>query len=446
MPRFRAIVVLEGVETGDRRFINLGALTHRALPLTLMGMTRNPDGGYGHDGAEVVGRIDTLTREDASDWIDESTGTTWRETAGGTDVYAWIGEGEFDDRAEAVDVEQLVRDQHLRGISVDLAATESEVEVTEEDEDGWPVDWLDRLTAGEIAAATVCNIPAFRGCTIELTGDAEPAAEAQADQGLAASGGPWLPAFRVLADGPGCTPCGVDPRTRTSVTASGGPLEPPAAWFADPGLDGPSPLTVHDDGRVVGHLAVWGTCHTGFSGQCITPPTSRTGYALFRTGAVRTAEGQDVPVGHITLGTGHADLHAAAGPAAAHYDDTGSVVADIATGEDAHGIWVAGALRPDVSDLQVRQLRSAPLSGDWRRHGGGLELVAALAVNTPGFPVVRSVAASGVPQALVAAGARAVKATSDPFGGPDARKVMAGLHQELLHLQRDRMLRRLGRR
>jgi hypothetical protein len=47
-----------------------------------------------------------------------------------------------------------------------------------------------------------------------------------------------------------------------------------AAWFRNPHLDGPTPLTVTDDGRVYGHLALWGTCHTGFDGVCIEPPHS----------------------------------------------------------------------------------------------------------------------------------------------------------------------------
>ena len=95
MARFRTIVVFEGVETGDKRKIGTGALTTRALPLTLMAMDHNPEGGWGHDGAEVAGRIDTLTREDASSWVDEATGQTWGEVAGGQ-VFAWVGEGEFE--------------------------------------------------------------------------------------------------------------------------------------------------------------------------------------------------------------------------------------------------------------------------------------------------------------------------------------------------------------
>lgn len=430
--RFRTIVVMEGIDAGDdaswRRRIGVGALTARALPLTMMGMTRTAPG---HDGAEVVGSLTSLERVLFTDEVDAATGQTWGAVAGG-EVWAWVGEGVFDDRPEAADVEQLVRDQHLRGVSVDLAATMSEIEVVAEDEDGFPTEILDTLTAGEIAAATVCNTPAFRGCTIELVDDdADAGTEVDGDvvDAIAASAGPWLPAFRIINDGPGCEPCTTDP-DRATLVAAAGPEFPPAAWFtAD--LPGPTPLTITDDGRVFGHLATWGTCHVGFSGQCVTPPRSRTGYALFRLGAVRTAEGEDVAVGHATLGTGHAALSADLSAALAHYDDTGTVVADLAAGDDAHGVWVAGAMRPDATPEQVRAFRSASLSGDWRRHGGALELVAALAVNVPGFPVprTRSLAASGVPVSLVAAGAQAVPART-----PDAAAVV----REAFRLERAR--------
>jgi hypothetical protein len=51
-------------------------------------------------------------------------------------------------------------------------------------------------------------------------------------------------------------------------------------------------------------------------------------------------------------------------------------------------------------------LRAASLSGDWRRIDGSLELVAALAVNVPGFPIPRTQAsmAASAQTALVASG------------------------------------------
>jgi hypothetical protein len=55
----------------------------------------------------------------------------------------------------------------------------------------------------------------------------------------------------------------------------------------------------------------------------------------------------------------------------------------------------------------VRALRASPISGDWRKVDGNLELVAALAVNVPGFPVIprpQGMVASGGLTSLVATG------------------------------------------
>ena len=191
---------------------------------------------------------------------------------------------------------------------------------------------------------------------------------------------------------------------RLPITASGGPASPPKEWFENPNLDGPTPLTVTADGRVFGHLAAWGVKHIGMPGN-VTAPHSNTDYAYYKTGVVTTASGEDVSVGQLTLSGGHAPLSANAATAAAHYDNTASAVADLNVGEDKHGIWLAGALRPGVDNDQIRALRASAPSGDWRPIGRGLELVAACQVNVPGFPVARARVASGQMMALVAAGA-----------------------------------------
>jgi hypothetical protein len=49
---------------------------------------------------------------------------------------------------------------------------------------------------------------------------------------------------------------------------------------------------------------------------------------------------------------------------------------------------------PEADDAAVRVMRATPLSGDWRRIGGNLEMVAALHVNTAGFPIPRAFTAS----------------------------------------------------
>lgn len=175
--------------------------------------------------------------------------------------------------------------------------------------------------------------------------------------------------------------------TLESLTAAG-QLYPPKSWFDDPRLSRPTPLQITDDGRVFGHLATWKTCHLGVGNKCVMAPKSATGYAHFHLGSVKTQEGVLVPVGKITLGTGHADKRFGVQPAAQHYDDTGTAVAVVRAGEDSHGIWVAGGLTAELAEHRVAELRRSPLSGDWRRVNGNLELVAALAVNDPGFPVL----------------------------------------------------------
>lgn len=177
--------------------------------------------------------------------------------------------------------------------------------------------------------------------------------------------------------------------TALALVAGGGPAAPPSAWFADPQLSEPTALRISQDGQVSGHLAVWDSCHISHPDDCVSPPRSATDYAYFHTGALLTSEGEEIGVGHLTMDTGHADGGKRVMQALAHYDNTGTVAADVRAGEDQYGIWVAGAMRPKLADEQVRSLRSAPLSGDWRRVNGALELVAALAVNVPGFPVPR---------------------------------------------------------
>lgn len=192
-----------------------------------------------------------------------------------------------------------------------------------------------------------------------------------------------------------------------AVVASAAGL-PSIGWFRDPGLTELTPLTVSGDGRVWGHLAAWGQDHVGLPGQRIRPPRSAADYGYFHTGALSVddaGEVREISVGKLTMDTGHAGTSLGHSATVAHYDHSGSVVAQVCCGEDEHGIWYAGALMPGLDELSVRRFRGCGLSGDWRKIGNGLELVAALSVPVPGFPVPRARVASGEPQALVAAGA-----------------------------------------
>lgn len=245
-----------------------------------------------------------------------------------------------------------------------------------------------RLAAAGIIVKTPADSEVFQNA--DVAGVTEPGIHVQVGERSIGVGGP-------SADGDAITAAGV--------------LKPAGYMFANPDLRKPTPLVVDDDGHVYGHLATWRQCHMGVGNKCVMAPRSVKDYAHFKTGSVLTAEGSTVRVGKITLGTGHADKSYGVIPATEHYDDTGTCVAVVNAGEDSFGVWVAGAVVDGVSEASIAELRRSPLSGDWRRVDGNLELVAALAVNSPGFPVLHEDVSGQY--SLVAAGVLA----SEPDGG-----------------------------
>lgn len=224
------------------------------------------------------------------------------------------------------------------------------------------------------------------------------------------------------------------------LSAASTPVKPPAAWFQDPNLTGPTPLTVTADGRIYGHLAAWNVCHTGIGNKCVMAPRSAASYRHFKVGSLVTDDGKTIAVGKITLGGGHADPQLGYIPAAEHYDNSCAAVAVVECGEDKHGIWVAGATVAGLSEERIAELRRSPLSGDWRRINGGLELVAALAVNSPGFPVLRASAEdSEVDETLLAAGV-VTQSGVEPVGAAD---LDGSVREQLSALPRIERLKRL---
>jgi hypothetical protein len=304
----------------------------------------------------------------------------------GREIHAYGSYVKTDDPS-AMSLQNLVRNGELRGVSVDLDSLEYEVIVPTEA----PTETLDpatgevavsmddlkmRVTSARVMGATVVPFPAFQEAFIE---------------NVAALTASIL--VRPEVTGWISTTSSADDSDRGSIVASGHPIEapvvPPSSWFANPRLTEPTPLTVDDSGRVYGHLAVWGQCHVGFGDRCIQPPHSPAAYAHFMTGEIMCDDGFRFPVGQITMNSGHAPQSASASQTAAHYDNTALAAADVTAGEDDFGIWVSGALRPGLDARDVRALMASDVSGDWRRIGGSLELVAVLAVNVPGFPKIR---------------------------------------------------------
>jgi hypothetical protein len=385
--QWTATLAPEAAMTADNRAFAPDSISWRDLPLTLMGLVETSAEG-GHDGAQVAGRIDNI----------------WRE---GNLIQA---SGVFDDGEFGQMIARMVGDGTLRGISVDLAVHQYDV--------GPKSDWFDAegvwapkpddetdapslidIAFGEkgddtiivvadatIGMATACPFQAFAEATIQLASSLVASTQLEAMWTVTSQGG-----YRV-------TPVRNAAALVASAVETEIPVRPPVEWFANPEFDGPQPLTVTDDGQVYGHAAEWNVPHIAFPDNHVYAPRSKTDYAYYMLGEIACADGERVPVGNITLGTGHASSGLGQAAAAAHYDHTGTVVADVACGEDEHGIWVAGAVRPGTSEETIRVLRAAKLSGDWRNVNGNLELVAALAVNVPGFPIPRtraSVVASG---------------------------------------------------
>lgn len=453
---WHGVLAPEGTPSGDGRQFAVDALTHRDLPLPLKIMYADADG---HDGSVICGRIDKIWREDG----ELRSEGVFDNSEHGYEAVRQIAEGML--RGVSVDVDQVVAAVDAQDADTGLmvfasariaAATLCAIpafaeawvqlgpwqDINEEDAEtedmegeefadaagqfkrvpqktkdgpGWITNpkpthritdyWVDGVGAAKIQ----WGVPGdFNRCRVQL---AKYVQNPQWLAGLCAN-----LHYRALNAWPG------QASARTAAAASDGSLTAsasvsfapsdqiivPKEFFTNPNLDAVTPLTVTEDGRVYGHLATWGVCHIGIGDSCVNAPNSKTNYSMFTTGAVLTDAGP-VAVGQISLGGGHAHEKLGVRATLAHYDSTSTAVADVTAGEDSYGIWVSGVLRPGVSAEDVYDLRAAVLSGDWREvivNGeSNLELVAALAVNVPGFPIPRpSLAASGGTQtALVAA-------------------------------------------
>lgn len=389
-PRWEGVLTIENEMTGDGRMFEGEAVRWETLPVPLRWV--KSDVGE-HDGAVVVGRIDEVYRDGnrvmgrgvfdggSADGIEAA-----RQVAAGLTPGVSV---DLDD----VSVEIRVKNSILTGRNIDLVAIEEDEEGVTTVAEFMPDDEVAVTTDARLRAATIVATPAFAEARIYILEDEGEPSELTV-----------VPVIR-------------------SVTASAG-RRPPRAWFADPKLSKATPLHVTDDGHVYGHLATWGTCHTGFPNECVQPPSSATNYAYYRTGVVVTDDGGEVPVGHVTMNTSHANRRFGAADTSAHYEHTGACVADVAAGEDAFGIWVSGSMRPDVDDDEIAVLRSSPLSGDWRRIGGNLELVAALAVNSPGFPIPRALVAGGGVKSLQSSNVVMPAPTPEPQMDAALRRVV----------------------
>jgi 2'-5' RNA ligase len=174
------------------------------------------------------------------------------------------------------------------------------------------------------------------------------------------------------------------------------PNVPPADWFTEPPADLPQgAFTITDEGRVYGYLAPAGIAHRAFRNRRVEVPMGNVDYSRWMGSEAIVAGGGRVVAGPITFECGHCDPRASTDPTKRmeHYDNSCSIAAKAAIGENEHGVWIAGALEPGVSAEQVSRMLGCRLSGDWAPHpekAGWREFVAALLVPVPGFPMARS--------------------------------------------------------
>lgn len=390
--RWHSDLAFEGLSTGDGRYIVLGALSWRDLPLTLMAMVETTEGG--HLGAQVSGRIDTAAKRD----VDMSGG---RLPDGVKSVYST---GYFDSGEYGSEIERMVSGDVLRGVSVDMSIadwafrdpeTGQIIDPETATDDEWEKAFLGEyemaVLDGTIMAATVCPTPAFADAKIALL------ASSTAHFGHTWRANAFAAQQFGIDVGQLCTtlhaPLVIE-HVESFVASAGFPVKPPRDFFFRKEADRRVPLTFTEDGEVYGHLAGWTDCHTGYVNgawsQCVTPPRSRTDYEHFHVGDMPTAEGDLIPIGKLMLGEAHAPAHGGPTQARGFYDRTGQIGCYVRATDGKHGIWLSGAIRNDLTDEQWRDLNANPPSGDWRSVKGNLELVAAIAVPVPGYPIPRA--------------------------------------------------------
>lgn len=347
-----AVVAKLGEQTSDGRMLASNiTLSFREMPLPLMWCKQNAGG---HDMSYTVGVIESAKVSGA----DVLASGYLLNTPEADEAAGEIGHGVSEPSVDLGAVEWMLTDEDGKEIS---------------EEEWWdlPMDAvvIQTVTAAELIGTTLVSTPAFG--TTKITLDADRSS-----------------------------------REPAMVASAAEEFRPPVydhRLFENPKLSGPTLPTMGEDGRIYGHLACFGACHRSIQSECIIAPRSPSDYSNFHTSpAVKLDNDVRLPVGRLTVGTGHASDKLRPGPAMAHYDNTGSCFALVRVGEDKHGIWFSGVAAPWATAEQVQMGVSSPLSGDWRDFGKGLDLIAALAVNTPGFAARGRSDEQGRPLALVA--------------------------------------------
>lgn len=374
------VLVVEGSPTGDGRQFAAGALTWpqlgetASLEIPLGWMYERSHGGMSTDKVVNVGRIDTITRNGNEL---HGTGVLNLDTEWGRKAAQQMGTRDDPGFLAGVSID-ADDPTDPRGLDIEYVFPDSCALEDEpiDDEDPIAVDMacmvpeLEIYHSGRIRAATLVDIPAYVEARLYL------------DQ-------PVPEGTQVDADA-------VDMPVVASSFTMEIPDLPPAAWFDEP-RDEPEigAITVTDDGRIFGYLAPKHVAHRGIRDKRVTVPMGNVDYGIWMNRVTLADDGKGgftrVATGPITMDCGHATASPRVVGAARrdHYDNSCSIVATVRVGENSRGVWISGAVLPDVTPDQVRRMMACQLSGDWGPHRekpGKRELAGALLVPVPGFP------------------------------------------------------------
>lgn len=383
---FEGVICVAREPTTDRRAFT--EFSWSELPIALRNNIEESHGGQPHTTAVLVGRIDTLEMRGRELY---ATGVLDLDSEHGREAHRLMG----------------TRDNpgFLRGVSIDGSerpGMPSTVEMVfpagcadlgpESTPDQMANCMEPQLTIWDhvrVRAATLTPIQAIEGATLYLSEGAtempdELEREYDMTSPVAASSEP------TMAD------------VVESLTAAAAtiviPDLPMAEWFLEPeDLPEFSAITITDSGRLYGLLAPANVAHRGYEKKT-TVPMKNVDYTTWQNKITLAsdADGNTIRIatGAVTLDCGHASTSGplARSPQVAldHYDSTCSLFATACVGENRHGVWIAGAVLPDVTPGQVARALACALSGDWRpskNRQGWREMVAALLVPVAGFAV-----------------------------------------------------------
>lgn len=375
-----AVLVPEGVWSGDGRQFAPDSLTWAPLPLPLKWQ---PSEEEGHEGSVISGRIDTIERD----------GSLIRAT------------GVFDDAgvngAEAL---RLVRAMMLRGISIcadDVDQTDIELifEMPEAPPVPPEVEQIQQIADASPELDVVIDMP-----EPEIEEPCAPPKQlyhaGRIRSATLVAEAAWIESELMLGEPETMAPT----RVEMPLTAAGGgwtitiPELWPEDWFNEPAPEDMPEfggLRITASGRITGYIAPPGVVHRAYrpSGRPLTVPLNQD-YSEFnnKPALVAAADGSvaRINAGTITFNCGHPDIQdprRAGGPSAVRemYDNSCSVFARVRVWESRRypgTAIVAGALLHGVDADALERAMGCHLSGDWQ----GGKFNAALLVPNEGFP------------------------------------------------------------